>query len=97
MAGEQSIAEWRAKSMNDRWRDYTRLAWEISPVLAVFLPVRLKNSDTIIKEVCRLVQLQPVSVMHVPEALQYLVTTDTLLNDAPKVLQFLNFSFVIIF
>ncbi|XP_031784727.1 phosphatidylinositol 4-kinase alpha isoform X2 [Nasonia vitripennis] len=90
--GEQSIAEWRAKSMNERWRDYTRLAWEISPVLAVFLPVRLKNSDTIIREVCRLVQLQPVPAMHVPEALQYLVTTETLLNDAPKLVYMLTWA-----
>lgn len=85
MPGEGSIAEWRAKVMNERWRDYTRLAWEISPVLAVYLPVRLKNADTIIKEVCRLVRLKPIPVMHVPEALQYLVTTESLLNDAPEV------------
>lgn len=26
----------------------------------------------------------PISVSHVPEALQYLVTTDTILNDNPK-------------
>ena len=71
--------------MNERWRDYTRLAWEISPVLAVFLPARLKNSETIVKEICRLVQLNPIPVSHLPEALQYLVTTDTLLNDAPEV------------
>ena len=85
LPGEQSIAEWRSKSMNDRWRDYTRLAWEISPALSVFLPVRLKNSDIIIKEICGLVQIQPVYVMHISEALQYLVTTETLLNDASKV------------
>ena len=71
--------------MNESWRDHTRLAWDISPVLAVFLPVRLKNSDTIVKEVCRLVRLRPVTVMHIPEALQYLVTTELLLNDAPEV------------
>ncbi|XP_058809461.1 phosphatidylinositol 4-kinase alpha isoform X2 [Phymastichus coffea] len=90
--GEQSIAEWRSKSMTDRWRDYTRLAWEISPVLAIFLPVRLKNADSIIKEVCRLVQLQPVQVMHVSEALQYLVTTETLLNDTPKLVYMLTWA-----
>ncbi|XP_033211468.1 phosphatidylinositol 4-kinase alpha isoform X3 [Belonocnema kinseyi] len=90
--GEQSIAEWRLKAMNERWRDYTRLAWDISPVLAVFLPVRLKNSDTIVKEVCRLVRLRPVSVMHVPEALQYLVTTDLLLNDAPELVYMLTWA-----
>lgn len=90
LAGESSIAEWRAKGMNDRWREYTRLAWEISPVFAVFLPVRLKNSDIIIKEVCGLVRSKPVPVMHIPEALQYLVTTETLLNDVPEVRYVLN-------
>ncbi|KZC07783.1 Phosphatidylinositol 4-kinase alpha [Dufourea novaeangliae] len=90
LPGESSIAEWRAKGMNDRWREYTRLAWEISPVLAVFLPVRLKNSEIIIKEVCGLVRSKPVPVMHVPEALQYLVTTDTLLNDVPELVYMLT-------
>ncbi|XP_011307555.1 phosphatidylinositol 4-kinase alpha isoform X2 [Fopius arisanus] len=90
--GEASIAEWRAKSMNERWRDYTRLAWDISPVLAVFLPVRLRNSDTIIREVCRLVRLKPIPVMHVPEALQYLVTTDSLLNDSPELVFMLTWA-----
>lgn len=95
LPGESSIAEWRAKTMNDRWRDCTRLAWDISPALAVFLPVRLKNSDTIIQEVRRLIRLHPVSVMHIPEALQYLVTTDTLLTDSPEVL--FTFSYKLVF
>ncbi|XP_053985852.1 phosphatidylinositol 4-kinase alpha isoform X1 [Hylaeus volcanicus] len=90
LAGESSIAEWRAKGMNDKWREYTRLAWQISPVLATFLPARLKNSEIIIKEVCVLVRLKPVPVMHVPEALQYLVTTDTLLNDVPELVYMLT-------
>ncbi|XP_076762003.1 phosphatidylinositol 4-kinase III alpha isoform X5 [Xylocopa sonorina] len=90
LPGESSIAEWRAKGMNDRWREYTRLAWEISPILAIFLPVRLKNSEVIIKEICGLVRQKPVPVMHVPEALQYLVTTDTLLNDVPELVYMLT-------
>ena len=93
LQGEVSIADWRAKGMNDRWREYTRLAWEISPVLAIFLPVRLKNHEVIIKEICGLVRLKPVPVMHLSEALQYLVTTDTLLNDVPEV-RFLTLLFV---
>ncbi|XP_015600220.1 phosphatidylinositol 4-kinase alpha isoform X2 [Cephus cinctus] len=92
LQGEASIAEWRSKAMNERWRDYTRLAWEISPVLAVYLPVRLKNSDIIVREVCRLVRLNPIPVMNVPEALQYLVTTDTLLNDAPELVYMLSWA-----
>lgn len=47
---------------------------------------RLKNSDCIIKEVSRLVRLTPTAVSHVPQALQYLVTTDTILNDAAEVI-----------
>lgn len=47
--------------------------------------VSLKNSDVIVEEVSRLVRLNPTVVMHVPQALQYLVTTDTILNDAPEV------------
>lgn len=61
------------------------MAWDISPTLAVFLPVRLKNADSIVKEISRLVRLNPTVVSHIPQALQFLVTTDTLLNDAPEV------------
>ncbi|XP_015180131.1 PREDICTED: phosphatidylinositol 4-kinase alpha isoform X1 [Polistes dominula] len=92
LPGETSIAEWRAKAMNEKWREYTRLAWEISPSLAVFMPVRLKNSEIIIKEICGLVRQKPVSVMHISEALQYLVTTDTLLNDVPELVYMLTWA-----
>lgn len=41
IAGEDQIASWRAKTITDKqWHDYTRLAWNISPVLAVHLPSR---------------------------------------------------------
>lgn len=84
--GEDTIAAWKAKTVSERTlRDIARLAWDISPTLAVFLPVRLKNADSIVKEVSRLVRLNPTAVSHIPQALQFLVTTDTLLNDAPEV------------
>lgn len=39
--GEGNIASWKAKPVTEKqWKDYTRLAWEISPVLAVYLPTR---------------------------------------------------------
>lgn len=39
--GEGNIASWKAKTVTEKqWRDYTRLAWDISPVLAVYLPNR---------------------------------------------------------
>ncbi|XP_011502431.1 PREDICTED: phosphatidylinositol 4-kinase alpha-like [Ceratosolen solmsi marchali] len=91
VSGEQIIAKWRAESKNGSYRECTRLAWEISPILAVFLPVRLKNSE-IVKEVCRLVQLQPIPAMHIPEALQYFVTTETLLNDISKLFYMLTWA-----
>lgn len=40
--GEDNIATWRSKPNTDRtWKDYAKLAWDISPTLAVFLPERL--------------------------------------------------------
>jgi len=84
--GEEMVASWKSKTVPDKsLRENTRLAWEISPALCVFLPVRLKNTDCIIKEVCRMVRGNPMVVSHIPEALQYLVTTETLLSDAPEV------------
>ncbi|KPI99001.1 Phosphatidylinositol 4-kinase alpha [Papilio xuthus] len=80
--GEDNIATWRSKPNTERtWRDYAKHAWDISPALAVFLPERLKN-EAIVKEIRRKVQSQPTAVCHIPQALKYLVTTETLLSDA---------------
>lgn len=39
--GEDTIGVWRNKTVVEKsWRDYTRLAWDISPTLAVFMPQR---------------------------------------------------------
>lgn len=91
--GEDTIAAWKAKTVSERTlRDIARLAWDISPTLAVFLPMRLKNADSIVKEVSRLVRLNPTAVSHIPQALQFLVTTDTLLNDAPELVYMLSWA-----
>ncbi|KAK7873127.1 hypothetical protein R5R35_006354 [Gryllus longicercus] len=91
--GEDNIAAWRSKTITERmWRDNTRLAWEISPTLAVFLPVRLKNSEVIIREVSRQIRLNPIAVSHIAHALSYLVTTDTLLNDATELVHMLTWA-----
>lgn len=93
MPGTANIAAWRAKTITDKqWKDYTRLAWDISPALAVHLPVRLKNLDPIINEVRHQVIQKPISVGHIPEALQYLATTDTILNDNPKLVHMLTWA-----
>lgn len=42
--GEDTIAAWRNQTYTDRtWKETARLAWEISPTLAVYLPCRLLN------------------------------------------------------
>lgn len=93
VTGEDNISAWRSKAVTEKtWRDYTRLAWEISPSLAVFLPVRLKNSESIIREITRQVRSNPTAVSHIPEALQYLVTTDTLMSDAQELTHMLTWA-----
>ncbi|XP_073948128.1 phosphatidylinositol 4-kinase III alpha [Choristoneura fumiferana] len=90
--GEDNIATWRSKPNTERtWRDYAKLAWDISPALAVFLPERLKN-EGIVAEIRRKVQAQPTAVYHIPQALKYLVTTETLLNDAPELVHMVTWA-----
>ncbi|UYV78927.1 PI4KA [Cordylochernes scorpioides] len=82
---EDVIKPWRVQTLSERtWRESVRLAWEISPALAVYMPTRFVNSDALKDEVSRLVRLHPISVSHIPEALQYLVTTEGVLNDCPE-------------
>jgi len=39
--GEEDIITWKTQNMTERqYREQARLAWEISPELAVFLPDR---------------------------------------------------------
>lgn len=90
---EDTIANWRSKTVTEKtWREYTRIAWEISPALAVFLPVRMKNNETIVQDVREYVRLNPQSVSHIPDALQYLVTTDALLKDSAELVHALTWS-----
>jgi phosphatidylinositol 4-kinase len=37
---EEKAFAWNTVISEKQWRDYARLAWEISPVLAVFFPSR---------------------------------------------------------
>ncbi|CAH1104235.1 unnamed protein product [Psylliodes chrysocephalus] len=93
MPGEENVAFWRAKTISDKqWHDYTRLAWDISPSLAVYLPTRFKLNDAIISEIKNLVQMNPHAVSKIPEALQYLVTTEAILNDSPKLVNMLTWA-----
>lgn len=54
MAGEEHMAAWRAQLVTDKqWKDHVRLAWEISPTLAVMLPERFKGAAPHSWTVCR--------------------------------------------
>lgn len=75
------------KSSDKMWRDSVRLAWDVSPILAVYLPRRLKSTDksVVVDEVGHLVRQFPDCVMHIREALMYLVTPDAIVGDYPEV------------
>ncbi|XP_049538873.1 phosphatidylinositol 4-kinase alpha isoform X1 [Anopheles darlingi] len=93
--GEESVAEWRARPLKlNVWRDFTRLAWSYNPALAIFLPQRIRNAETIEDEVTRLVCSDPMAAVHIPEALKYLVTTRTVLNESPELVYMLTWAHV---
>ena len=50
-------------------KENTRLAWEISPEMAVYLPSRFRNCEAVRVTVQSLVRAQPEYVIHLPEAL----------------------------
>jgi len=88
--GEDTISAWRMQTISQNTerstREMVRLAWEISPALAVYLPHRFKNSDVIISELSELVKRQSSLVSHIPEALQYLATPADIVKDSPELL-----------
>lgn len=87
ISGESTISTWRAMKSSDKmWRDSVRLAWDVSPILAIYLPRRLRSTDksVVVDEVGHLVRQFPDCVMHIPEALMYLVTPDAIVGDYPE-------------
>ncbi|KAL3201634.1 hypothetical protein MRX96_042884 [Rhipicephalus microplus] len=82
--GEEIISAWRSQHITERgWVDMVQCAWNLSPLLAVYLPSRFRSSDALRGEVTRLVQANPDLVCHIPEALQYMITPDFVLEDNP--------------
>lgn len=68
LAGEENLATWSSKTLTDKqWQDFTRLAWEISPVLAIYLPERLKAHEAVINTNRLLVAANPLAVAHIPD------------------------------
>ncbi|GAB6030041.1 hypothetical protein CHUAL_005725 [Chamberlinius hualienensis] len=93
--GEDTITMWLSQQVPERiWLDNARMAWDLSPSLAVHLPYRIRNSDILVKEVSRLVKLNPGAVSHIPDALQYLATTESVLNDASELSHMLTWASV---
>lgn len=87
LPGEEAVDSWRSQPSNElKWRDFVRLAWDISPVLAVRMASRLRFASGIDKEIRRLVQLNPICVAHIPEALDFLVTSDGIENESPELI-----------
>ncbi len=76
-----AINHLRLATTDKQWTDNVRIAWTVSPTLAVFLPVRF-TLDAVKAEVQRLVKSNPDVVMHIQQACQYLSTDDNILNDS---------------
>ncbi|XP_078486851.1 phosphatidylinositol 4-kinase alpha [Ciona intestinalis] len=82
---EATVAAWRSQEITDRqMKEMVRLSWEISPMLCVFLTDRLRNSESLVREVSRLVRSNPQAAQHCPEAIKYLVTSQTVDSDSPE-------------
>lgn len=58
----------------------------------ILFSCRFKLNDAIISEIKNLVQMNPHAVSKIPEALQYLVTTEAILNDSPKLVNMLTWA-----
>lgn len=76
--------EVRQRQLEKQWRDHIRNAWEISPALAVFLPQRLNTCTSLSKEVTRFVRSYPEEVCHIPRALDFFLTVESLENDSSE-------------
>ncbi len=74
----------RQRPTEKQWREHLRNAWEISPALAVFLPQRINTCQVLKKEVTRYVRNYPEEVCHIPRALDYFLTADSLENDSSE-------------
>lgn len=78
------LEEVRLRLPDRSWREYARNSWDISPALAVFLAQRLNSSPVLEREVSRLVRSAPEEVLHLPRALDFFLTKETLENDAKE-------------
>ncbi|KAK0421370.1 hypothetical protein QR680_015203 [Steinernema hermaphroditum] len=86
--GDSAIDSWMKKAFPDirteqkTIKDMVKLAWEISPQLAVFLPVRFRASDDWRAGVQNLVKINPEVVSHLPEALSLFLGDNIMFEQA---------------
>ena len=82
----------RLRQMDKQWRETVRNAWEISPMLAVYLPQRLNCSVVMEKELSRLVRCNPEEVSHIAKALDFFLTRDSIASDSPELTYILTWA-----
>ena len=90
------------RQMDKQWKEIMRNAWEISPALAVYLPERLlvrasAAEDTVRnsvmeRELTRLVRSNPEMVSHIPKALDYFLTKESIESDSPELTYILTWA-----
>ncbi|CAB3991377.1 Phosphatidylinositol 4-kinase alpha [Paramuricea clavata] len=84
--GEEQLAKWSTQTTFTEkvWRDLVKLAWHISPSLAVHLCARFKENTTIPKEIASLVKRHPSAVTDIPEAVNFLITASNIEKNIPE-------------
>ncbi|KAK3879548.1 hypothetical protein Pcinc_015884 [Petrolisthes cinctipes] len=83
---EEALVKWLSGGYNTpkAWSGNTSLAWSIAPALAVYLPTRIHTVQGLDAEISQLVRENPIAVSHLPDALQYLATSENILSDIPE-------------
>ena len=90
---DTAISRLKEATTDKKWTDHVRVAWTISPQLAVFLPHRFPF-DAVKKEVQRLVKSNSEVVSHISQASQYLATEENILNDSNELNNLLTYASV---
>ncbi|CAJ0959757.1 unnamed protein product, partial [Mesorhabditis belari] len=86
--GMTTVEQWLKSTFPDAraeqklLKDSARLAWEISPELAIFLPSRFRNCPNLRTTVQQLVRVGPDLVAHLPEALSYFLGDPSIFESA---------------
>ncbi|XP_077969116.1 phosphatidylinositol 4-kinase alpha-like isoform X2 [Styela clava] len=90
---ESTVSAWRTQEISDRQlKDLVQHAWHVSPILAVYLPDRLRNSEVIVRAVTNLVRKNPATIECCPEGMKYLVSNQSLESDSQELVHALTWS-----